>query len=60
MLEELKLKQNLTRSDIADLLKSIGGPGEKRDEKVAAVTELDKQNPQGIKLEESLNSYEDF
>lgn len=60
MIEKLKLKQNLTRQEIAELLASIGKPGEKREEKIAAVSELNKQNFQHIKLEDSLNSYEEF
>ena len=60
MIEKLKLKQNLTRQDIAELLASIGKPGEKQEEKIAAVSELSKQNFQNIKLEDSLNSYEEF
>lgn len=59
-IETLKVKPNLNRQDIADLLKSIGKPGEKRDEKIAAVKELDKQNSQGIDLSDSLNSYEAY
>lgn len=58
--EILKTKQMITRQDIADLLASIGKPGEKHDEKYAAVVELEKQNSQGVKLEDSLASYEQW
>lgn len=57
MLDELKSKPILTRQDIEDLLASIGGPGEKRDEKIAAVKELGKSNFQGIGMEHSLADY---
>lgn len=57
---DLKLKQNLTREDITNLLKSIGKPGENRDKKIIAVAELNKQNFQQVKLEDSLESYEAF
>lgn len=57
---ELKTKPNLTREDIAQLLASIGKPGEKREEKINAVKELEKQNFQNIKLEDSLASYEEW
>lgn len=60
MLEELKTKTPLTRDDIAALLASIGAPGEKQDEKTAAVTELAKINSQGIGLEQTLHSYGEF
>lgn len=62
-LEDLKTKPNLTRQDIADLLKSIGKPGEKRDEKVAAVKELELSNPSqlgGHALELTLDSYPEY
>lgn len=55
--EELKTKPNLDRQDISDLLTSIGEPGEKRDEKLAAVQELELSNGQGISLESTLDSY---
>lgn len=59
-IETLKLQQQISRTDIARLLKFIGKPGEKRDEKIAAVKELDRQNFQGIRLEDGLNSCEEF
>lgn len=57
---DLKSKPNLTRTDVAELLKSIGEPGEKRDEKYKAVQELERQNGQNIKLEDSLASYTEY
>ena len=60
MLEDLKQKEKLTRTDISELLMSIGGVGEKRDEKIAAVKELEKQNAQGVKLEDDLADYGEF
>lgn len=60
MIEKLKTKPNLTRQDITDLLKSIGKPGEKREEKIAAVKQLSRANFQQVDLSASLNSYEAF
>lgn len=60
LIETLKTKQNLTRQDIAELLASIGKPGEKREEKVAAVKQLSRANFQQIDLAASLNSYEEY
>lgn len=57
---DLKLKPQITRTDIAELLSSIGKPGDKRDEKYKAIQELERQNNQQIKLEDSLASYEEF
>lgn len=59
-MEDLKLKPKITRTDIAQLLKSIAIPGEKRDEKYKAVQELEKRNTQQVKLEDSLASYEEW
>lgn len=59
-IETLKAKQTLTRQDIAELLASIGKPGEKREEKTAAVKQLSRANFQQIDLAASLNSYEQF
>lgn len=56
----IKKQKSITRTDIAILLASIGEPGEKREEKRNAVTELGKQNTQNIKLEDSLASYEEW
>lgn len=57
---DLKSKPQVTRSDIASLLKSIASPGQERDRKIEAVKELEKKNFQDIPLHESLNSYEEF
>jgi hypothetical protein len=35
----------LTRADIADVLLSIGAPGEKRDQKKAAIKQLTEDKP---------------
>lgn len=59
-IETLKLKPELTRQDISDLIKSVGPPGEKRDEKIAAVKQLSRANFQQIDLSASLNSYLEF
>lgn len=53
-------KEIRTRQDMADLLASIGKPGEKRDEKFAAVAELNKQNYQGHDVTDTLESYVEF
>lgn len=58
-LSELK-KKRLTRTDIAELLASIGEPGEKHQEKLDAVMELEKSNFQGIPLHETLETYKEF
>lgn len=60
LLEELKVKQHVTRDDIAELLTSIGKPGEKQQEKTDAVKELNKANFQGVQLENTLDSYQTF
>ncbi len=57
---DLKNEPNLTRTHIADLLTSIGKPGEKREEKLQAVIELEKKNSQGYGIELSLESYEEW
>ena len=49
-----------TRTDIANLLASIGAPGEKRDEKVAAVKDLKIINFQGVPLEDTLDTYQEW
>lgn len=59
-LEELKSKNSLTRDDIARLLKDIGGPGESQDIKRQCISELGKSNFQGIRLEETLEDYQEF
>ncbi len=57
---DLKNEQNLTRTHISELLASIGKPGEKREEKIQAVIELEKKNSQGYGIETTLESYEEF
>lgn len=59
-LELLKRKRDLNRADIAALLKSIGKPGEKRDEKKAALEELGKVNRQGHDLAMTVESYMEY
>lgn len=59
-MDDLKLKQNITRTDIGELLASIAPPGEKRTEKMEAVKQLEKENFQGIKLEQTLDSYREW
>lgn len=58
--EDLKRKSKLTRVDIADLLSSIGKPGEKRDEKLAALEELGRVNRQGHSIALTAESYGEF
>lgn len=50
----------LTRTDIEKLLKSIGKPGEKREEKIKAVEELALKNNQGHGVELTLETYSEF
>lgn len=59
-IEDLKSKPNLTRVDIAALLSSIGKPGEKRDEKLAALEELNLKNRQGFSVALTADSYGEF
>lgn len=59
-IEELKNKKNITRTDIEELLASIGEPGEKHQEKIDAIKELNKMNFQGVQLEKTLSSYRNF
>lgn len=59
-IEKLKTQSQISRTNIANLLKSIGKPGEKREEKITAVSQLDRKNTQNIKLEDSLASYEEW
>jgi hypothetical protein len=49
-----------TRTDIANLLASIGAPGEMRDEKVEAVKQLKIINFQGVPLEDTLETYQEW
>ena len=60
LVEELKNKQYVDRSDIARLLSSIGVPGDKREEKVEAVKQLGLSNIQQIGLETQLNDYSEY
>lgn len=57
---ELKAKGNITRADIAALLKSLGKPRENREEKLAAIQELGLSNTQGHALELTLESYNEY
>lgn len=63
--QKLSLNRELTRADIADVLKSVGKPGEKRDEKIAAVREMCEamntgRNTQGHPIWDTLDEWEDF
>lgn len=67
LIAELKESGRIpTREDIARLLASVGAPGEKRDEKKAAVRELFSQigrssnNFQGHDIELGLDSYGEY
>ena len=60
LLDELRGKKKLYRGDIAELLASIGAPGEAREEKLLAVRELGKSNFQGHSLETTLDSYQEY
>lgn len=57
MIHELRNKDQITRQDITDLLESIGKPGKKRDKKLEAVKQLNRENFQGIRLEDDIESY---
>lgn len=62
-LEDLKNKPNLTRADIAALLKHIGKPGHKQEAKIEAVKELSLKNTSalgGHDLHLTLESYTEF
>ena len=59
-IEDLKKKPKIGRGDIAELLESIGKPGEKREEKIAAIKELGRNNNQGYGIHETLESYNEF
>lgn len=56
----LKKKHSLNRSDICELLVSIGKPGEKRAEKIEAIKSLNLSNRQNIGVHETLESYREF
>lgn len=57
---ELRNSGGVTRAHIIDLLKFIGKPNEKREEKVDAVKQLNLENPQGYRIEDDLESYKEF
>lgn len=60
VIEKYKNKPDLSREDVADILKSIGKPGEKQDEKIATITQLGKANFQGHNIALALTSYPEF
>lgn len=60
LLKELKSKRKINRDDIEQLLSSIAPAGEKHQEKVDAVKQLNKANSQGIRLEETISSFRNF
>jgi len=59
-IEELKVKKDITRDDIEELLKSIGETGVKRQEKIDTVKQLNQVGGNGIRLEQTLESYRNF
>lgn len=50
----------MTRDDIAKLLSDIAPPGEKREEKLEAVKQLDLKNRQKHGVELTLESYKEY
>jgi len=60
LLTELKSKRKIFRDDIEGLLESIAPAGEKHQEKIDAVKQLNKANGQGIRLEDTISSYRNF
>lgn len=56
----LSKRGQITRQDVTDLLSSIGNPGEKQDEKRAAVSVIDEVNFQGHSIMDDLESYSAF
>lgn len=58
--DTLKKQAKISRSDVANLLASIGKPGQKRDEKLAALKELNKQNRQGHDLSLTAETYPEY
>lgn len=58
--ELLKAKKKLTRNDIAELLKSLGEPGENREIKLEAVKQLTVSNFQGVRLESIVEDYQEY
>lgn len=59
-IEDLTQKDIITRSDLADLLASLGAPGENREAKLEAVKALDRRNFQGFGLEETIEEYQEY
>lgn len=59
-ISELKTKENVTREDIASLLKSIAPPGKKQGEKIKAIRAVGGKNFQGQLVELTLNSYMEY
>lgn len=49
-----------TREDVAKLLASIGAPGTKREEKIAAIKDLGMSNTQGHDLSLTLDTYGEY
>ena len=58
--EALKEKGTVTRTDIAELLASLGEPGENREAKIEAVKSLGIKNFQGIGLETTVEDYQEY
>lgn len=58
--EDLKKKPKISREDISELLKSIGKPGEKQDEKISAVQELNLMNRQRYGVHQTLETYREW
>lgn len=50
----------MTRQEIAELLASIAPPGQKREEKIEAVTKLNLKNFQGHGVELILETFKEF
>jgi hypothetical protein len=59
-IDELKSKPQISRTDIAELLRSIGEPGQKHDEKLAALEEIGRINKQGHSLALTAESYGEY
>lgn len=57
---DLKTQGKISRDDIAKLLSSIGEPGEKQEDKFAAVQELGRSNTQNHGIELTLESYKEY
>lgn len=50
----------MTRQEISTLLSSIGKPGQKQQEKLEAVRQLELKNNQGHNIEVTLESYPEY